>query len=231
MNSNIEQVATMSFFRFEGFANRRWAMQQMYESRARLKKLEGVQFFKLLGTGGKDGYSLRPDFGVYAIFIVWEDFGIAQRFKETGVFTDYLKHSTEYITFYLSPVSSRGSWSGFSEWRLNNPDPDIGQVCALTRAAIKVTYLKKFWSMVPQISKEHKQAEGKLFSKGVGAYPFFEQATFTIWQNKESMDNFARNNSHLEAIRITRERKGFREEMFTRFQPVLTEGRWQGFNA
>lgn len=230
MISENDQVATMSFFRFEGFVNRRWAMKQMYESRAKLRKIKGVQFFKLLGTGGKDGYSIMPDFGVYAVFVVWENFGIARRIKETDVFMDYHGHSMEHITFYLSPVSSRGSWSGFSNWRLNQPDPDILQICALTRAAIKFNYMPKFWGMVPQISKEHVEAKGKLFSKGVGEYPILEQATFTIWKNKEYMDNFARRNSHLEAIKVTRERKGFREEMFTRFQPFMTEGAWSGFN-
>lgn len=220
----------MSFFRFDGFSNRRWAMKQMYASRAKLRKIKGVQFFKLLGTGGKDGYSLMPDFGVYAVFVVWENFGIARSFKETDVFMDYHGHSMEHITFYLSPVSSRGSWSGFNDWRLNQPDPDILQICAITRAAIKFSYMPKFWSMVPHISKEHVEAEGKLFSKGVGEYPIFEQATFTIWKNKEYMDNFAHRNLHLEAIKVTRERKGFSEEMFTRFQPFMTEGEWSGFN-
>jgi spheroidene monooxygenase len=231
MISINDQVATMSFFRFEGFMNRRWAMNQMYESRAKLRKIEGVQFFKLLGTGSKDGYSLWPDFGVYAIFVVWETLGIAQNFKESAVFREYRKHCKEHITFYLSPVSSRGSWSGFSNWRLNQPDPAILQICALTRAAIKFSYMPKFWSMVSAISDEHKAAQGKLFSKGVGEYPFFEQATFTIWRDKQSMDNFARHNTHLQAIKITRERKGFSEEMFTRFQPVMTEGEWSGFDG
>lgn len=219
----------MSFFRLGGFSNRRWAMQQMYESRARMRKIGGLEFFKLLGTGGKDGYSLKPDFGVYAILAVWESFEKAHSFSSSAVFNDYRSHSREQITFYLSPVSTRGSWSGFSDWRVNEPDPEIKMICAITRAAIKLSYIPKFWSMVPAISNEHQQAGGKLFSKGVGEYPFFEQATFTIWKDMESMDHFARQNTHLKAIITTRQRKGFREEMFNRFQPILIEGSWNGF--
>jgi len=230
MISENDQVATMSFFRFEGFGNRKWAMQQMYEARTGMRKTEGVSFLKLLGTGGGAGYSLKPDFGVYAVFVVWDSYQDALRNQNSEVFENYRSHSSENITFYLSPVSVRGSWSGFSGWRLNQPDPSIQHVCALTRASIKFSYLPKFWSMVPKISKEHVAADGKLFSKGVGEYPVFEQATFTIWKNKEYMDKFARHNIHLKAIKLTREKKGFREEMFARFQVIHTDGSWNGFS-
>jgi spheroidene monooxygenase len=229
MITNMKQVATMSFFCFEGFSNRRWAMKQMYETRAKMKKLDGLQFFKLLGTGGKDGYSLWPDFGVYAVLAVWETHEKALSFKETVVFRNYLAHSKEQITFYLSPVSARGSWSGFKNWQVNPADPENPFICAITRAAIKLSYIPKFWSMVSGISDEHQKAEGVLFSKGVGEYPFFEQATFTIWKDIGSMNDFARRNLHLEAIKVTRERDGFSEEMFNRFQIVGVDGSWSGF--
>ena len=83
--------------------------------------------------------------------------------------------------------------------------------------------------MVPQISREHQNAEGIIFSKGIGEYPFIEQATFTVWESIGSMNNFARRNTHQSAIQVTREKKGFREEMFTRFQPVRFEGNWSNF--
>ena len=228
MISLDDQVATMTFFRFDGLVNRRWAMRQMYESRAKMRKAEGIEFFKILGTGGGQGYSLKPDFGVYAVLAVWKTYEKALAFRNSEVFTDYHKHSAEHITFYLSPVTTRGSWSGFSQWRLNKPDPEIKVICAITRAKIKFRYLPKFWSMVPAISREHQQAEGVLFSKGVGEYPFFEQATFTIWEDKPKMDAFARHNTHQHAIMVTREKKGFSEEMFNRFQPAKTEGTWFG---
>jgi spheroidene monooxygenase len=228
MISMIDQVATMTFFRFEGFNNRRWAMKQMYESRAKLRKNSGIEFFKILGTGGGKGYSLKPNFGVYAVLAVWRTYEEALDFSNTLVFRDYNKHSEEHITFYLSPVSTRGSWSGFNQWRLNKPDPEIKIICAITRAKIKFSYLPKFWSMVPDISREHQYATGVLFSKGIGEYPFFEQATFTIWEDKAKMDAFARKNTHQHAINVTRQKQGFSEEMFNRFQPVKIEGSWYG---
>ncbi|TVP49604.1 MAG: hypothetical protein EA341_09170 [Mongoliibacter sp.] len=31
-----------------------------------------LTFFKLLGTGGKNGFSSLPNFGIYVLFCVWE---------------------------------------------------------------------------------------------------------------------------------------------------------------
>lgn len=229
MTTQKNQTAAISFFRFDGFKNRKWAMQQMVEGRRKIKNSGGLMFYKFLGTGGGAGYSLMPDWGTYAILTVWETEAHASAFKNSPLFREYSEHSKEYLTIYLRPVSSRGSWSGFSDWRPAGYNAEIPFIAALTRATIKFSYLAKFWSMVPQISREHEQAEGILFSKGIGEYPFVEQATFTLWENMEYMNHFARRNTHQSAIKITRERKGFREQMFTRFQPVGFEGNWSNF--
>ncbi|MFZ5430108.1 MAG: spheroidene monooxygenase [Bacteroidota bacterium] len=229
MKAKENQVAAIFFFRFDGFNNRRWAMKQMYEGYRKIKNSDGLMFRKFLGTGGGKGYSLMPDWGTYALLTVWVSEIHASAFKESPLFREYLNHSYEHLVIYLRPVSSRGAWSGFSDWRISAYDNEWPFIAALTRATIKFSYLRKFWSMVPQISREHQAAEGIIFSKGIGAYPFFEQATFTIWESIEHMNHFARRNTHQSAIKVTRERKGFREEMFTRFQPIRFEGNWSGF--
>jgi heme-degrading monooxygenase HmoA len=228
MITQEKQVAAISFFRFEGFNNRRWAMKQMYEGRRKIRNSVGLMFYKFLGTGGGKGYSLIPDWGTYALLTVWESDAHASAFRDSPLFREYLDHSYEHLVIYLQPVSSRGSWSGFSDWRINGYRNELPYIAALTRATIKLSYLRKFWSMVPRISREHQEAEGVIFSKGIGAYPFFEQATFTIWESMEHMNLFARRNTHQSAIKVTRQRKGFREEMFTRFQPIKFEGNWSG---
>ena len=88
----------------------------------------------------------------------------------------------------------------------------------------------KFWSMVPGSSAAHDVADGLIFSKGIGEVPLLEQATFTIWVNTQSMVNFAYKSFHAEAVKITRKRNGFNEEMFTRLKPFLAVGSWNGIN-
>jgi spheroidene monooxygenase len=69
-----------------------------------------------------------------------------------------------------------------------------------------------------------------IFSQGVGEIPFLEQATFTIWEDKKSMEEFAFGTFHGNAIEKVRSVNGFKEQMFTRFQPVAAFGTWGGKN-
>ena len=125
---------------------------------------------------------------------------------------------------YLRPVSSRGAWSGFSNWELSDPDPNNKLVVALTRATIKPSFLYNFWKMVPRVSREHHQYKGLIFTKGISEVPILEQATFSVWESVKDMEDFAYRTFHNEAVFKTRKADGFKEEMFTRFQPVATSG-------
>jgi hypothetical protein len=42
------------------------------------------------------------------------------------------------------------------------------------------------------------------------------------------MKNFAYRSAHAEVIRMTRKHQGFREEMYTRMEPIETKGTWKG---
>ncbi|MEL0202237.1 MAG: hypothetical protein VW892_06300, partial [Flavobacteriaceae bacterium] len=55
---------SLTFFYFS--KNYFWAFRQMGVGYRQLKDVTGLRFKKLLGTGGGDGFSLRPDFRTYA---------------------------------------------------------------------------------------------------------------------------------------------------------------------
>jgi len=220
------QTVAMSFFRYRGI-QKIWGMLQMLGVRAPVRAMKGLQFFKPFGTGSGAGYSVWPDFNVYGLLTVWENEEYAEEFLNSGLYGRFTDHSAEQYTILLKPISSRGSWSGFSQWEFSEPLP-TPLICALTRATLRFHFLFRFWRLVPGVSRDHEIHQGILFSRGVGEIPIFEQATFTIWENKEYMERFAYHSRHLDAIRKTREQKGFREEMFTRLQPFRTAGRWNG---
>ncbi len=220
------QTVTISFFRYRGW-HKIWGMQQMYGARAPMRKMTGLKFYKPLGSGSGVGYSLWPDWSVYGMLAVWENEQCAEDYLRSKLFSAYTAHSTEQYTVFLKPLSSRGAWSGFSGWEFSDPNPESQLMAALTRATLKRRFLFKFWSMVPGVSDEHKDAHGLIFTKGIGEIPLMEQATFSIWENKELMEAFAYQKFHLEAIQVTRQRNGFVEEMFTRLKPYRTVGKWK----
>lgn len=203
-------------------------MQQMYGARAPMRKMEGLKFYKPLGSGSGLGYSLWPDWSVYGMLAVWQDEKAAQKYMNSKLFKTYTAHSTEQYTIFLKPLSSRGSWSGFSGWEFSDPNPESELIAALTRATLKSHYLIKFWSQVPRISAEHHNFRGLIFTKGIGEIPLMEQATFSIWQNVKDMEDFAYRTFHKDAIIETRKRDGFDEEMFTRLKPYRSVGKWRG---
>ena len=227
MDTETSQTVTVSFFRYCGF-QKFWGMMQMAASRSPMRKMNGLQFFKPVGTGSGIGYSIRPDFSVYGMLAVWESERDAENFLASGYFRRFIAHSSEQYTVFLKPLGSKGSWSGFNQWRFSSPSAESHLIAALTRATVRIRFLVKFWSMVPRVSREHEGFRGLIFTKGIGEYPLFEQATFTIWENKECMNEFAWNTFHATAIRETRKRKGFKEEMFTRLQPFRSAGTWKG---
>jgi spheroidene monooxygenase len=223
-----KQIVTISFFRYEGFSNKRWGMGQMYRVREPMRRMAGVQFFKPLGTGSGLGYSIIPNLSLFGLLVVWESREAADRFMEGPLFGSFKSHSAEQYTIFLKPLSSRGSWSGFSDWSFHEHPGDTPLIAALTRATIKTRFLYGFWRMVARTSREHSQSKGLIFSQGIGEIPFFEQATFTVWEDFESMRQFAFESFHGEAIAKTRKNNGFREEMFTRLLPYDTRGTWLG---
>lgn len=227
---NNTQTVTMSFFRYEGRKNKTWGMSQMQLSRKPMKAMEGLLFFKPLGTGGGTGYSIWPDFGVYGLLAVWENYEQALNWRKSDFFKTFETKSKENYTIFMSPLSSRGSWSGFSNWETSDQKENTPLICIITRATIRKRFMFKFWSMVPGLSAAHDVADGLIFSKGIGEVPLLEQATFTIWENTQSMINFAYKSFHAEAVQITRKRNGFNEEMFTRLKPFLAVGSWKGIN-
>ena len=224
------QTTTISFFRYSGFSNRLWGMRMMRDVRKPLRNHSGVTFFKPLGTGGGAGYSLKPDFSVYGLLVVWDSEELATEFLESALYQSFIAHSTEQYTLFLQAVRSKGSWSGFHKWRFAASDAPLEPVAALTRATLKPGFLIPFWRMTPRVSREHENYKGLLFSKGVGEIPFLEQATFTVWESVADMESFAFRTFHGDAVRLTRERDGFSEQMFTRFRVLKTYGKWNGVN-
>jgi spheroidene monooxygenase len=224
-----EQLACFTFFRYKG-KNKKWGLSQMFKSREILDNLENLSFYKLVGLGGGKGYSLKTNFDSYGIFTVWDHPQHADHFFKSQTFKEYLDRSLEHFTIIMRPITSRGSWSGFKGWKLTKMDPDNQLICVLTRATVKVRFIYPFFSMIAKVMKDHYNFPGLLFSKGFSEIPLREQATFSIWENVEQMKKFAYNSFHAIAIKITRKRKGFKEDMYTRFQPVATIGSWKGEN-
>lgn len=222
-------LTTLSLFGYHG-SRRFWALAQMGLAWRRLRRVPGLRFWKLLGSGRGSGFSIHPDWSRYGLLAVWDSPAAAQAFLDRApLMQRFREHSSEVWTVYLQPVLAHGAWSGGNPFRIDAPDEDVGPVAVLTRATLRLSRAGTFWKAVPAASVALEQAPGLLASIGVGEMPLLRQATFSFWRSVEDLKAYAyRNPAHAEVIRRTRAEGWYREELFARFRPLATRGTWNG---
>lgn len=225
-----KQIITFTLFRFEG-KQAFWIFKQMSKSIKNFKKVKGLEFFKLMGSGGKNGFSKMLNVNVYALLGVWESEAAATAyFEDSAHFLEFKSRAKERWTIYMVTSKAHGKWSGINPFQSIQPYQS-GPIAVITRARIKFRFLRKFWSYVPSVSKNLDDRDGSIFSIGIGEYPWLMQATFSLWEDQESMHNYAYHSKlHREVIQKTRTLGWYSEELFANFVPYKTIGSWEGEN-
>lgn len=223
------QTVSLSFHRFPGPGARLWAFGQMLFARASLRRVPGLGFWKLLGSGTGEGFTPLPDTAVYAILAAWPDRETAERqLAAAPVFRRYRARASESWTVFLRPISARGAWSGRTPF-VAGPARGAGPLAALTRASVRLGNLPAFWARVPAISRRIGADPAVLFKIGIGEVPWLHQVTFSIWPDEARMAAFARREGpHARAIGAARAGGWFSEELYARFQVVGEAGSWAG---
>ena len=217
----MRQVVYLHFFSYS--KHRFWAFTQMQLAHAGLQQCKGLKFYKMLGTGAGAGFSLRPDFSTYALLTVWDTEQCKLKaFDKAAILQAFFDRSAEQRIYSLRPIHTYGNWSGQSPFKVQKPlgNKPIG---VITRATLNPNRLLDFWRHVPQASRAIKQAKGVGFFKGIGEWPFVQQATFSVWESAEAIRTFAYvSQAHASIVKKTRQRKWYKEDMFNRFE-VLSE--------
>lgn len=201
-----------------------------------------VSFWKLLGCGKNGTFDIHPD---------WRQWGILTVIREsTVVSVDAVAQKTitnkllygafinnwwkffncETYTITLEPIEGHGKWDGKEVFgKLPRQTDFQGSVAILTRATIRLTRLKNFWKHVDEVAVQMNTADGFITSVGIGEIPWIKQATFSVWESKEHMKNFAYNmKEHTEVIQKTRVEKWYSEDMFVRFKVLNSYGSLHG---
>ncbi|NJB86485.1 hypothetical protein GGR26_002253 [Lewinella marina] len=204
----------------------------MQLAQPRLAKVSGLSFSRLMGSGGGNGFSLWPNFGVFALVGHWHDREAADAFfRNDGWYAEVVGHSDRRISFFLEATMAHGAWGGGNPFtpRPEEYDP-AAPVAVITRATIHPSKLPDFWRYVPATSRSVQDYPARLLSVGIGEYPVFMQATFSVWSSGRAMTEFAyAGDHHRRVVALTRERGWYREELFSRFRILETRGEWPGF--
>jgi heme-degrading monooxygenase HmoA len=181
-------------------------------------------FFKLMGCGKNGTFDKTPDLQQWAIMASHNDIK-ENNFDIKKLYGSFI---AKWISFFncqttihlLEPIESHGFWDGKKTFGNLPAKSDYeGKIAVLTRATIRLSKLKFFWQNVAPVAAMMLTAKGFITSYGVGEIPWIKQATFSIWESKAAMKDFAYNSAtHAEVIKKTRQQKWYSEDMFTRFK-------------
>ena len=196
-----------------------------------LRRQKNLTFWKLLGSGSGQGFTPKPNWGVYAILCVWNDEQAAQTaIANTALFRWYGAWSNEQFSVFLTPISARGKWSGQSPFTISDVTLN-GPIAVLTRATLRTRAIFGFWGLEPPISAAIAKNNDIVFKIGLGEKPFAQQMTFSIWPDLAPMQSFARDiGAHATAIKQVRSKNMFAEELYARFRITHSFGTWGGDN-
>jgi hypothetical protein len=182
-----------------------------------------IKFFKLMGSGKNGSFDIHPDLNQWALL-----FTAGNRYvKAPAFFYAYWKFfHCDIKEFLLQPISGHGLWDKQKVFGdLPRQTDHNGVIAVLTRATIRLDRLKNFWRNVDSVASKMRGAKGLIISYGIGEMPWVKQATFSIWEDKNAMKDFAYNiQQHVDVIQRTRAEAWYKEEMFVRFRILDVKG-------
>ena len=206
------------------------ALGHMGFDRRPLRRLPGATFVKLLGTGSGRTFTPRDaDPHHWGVLACWRDADGPERYEASNSHRSWSHISHEQARILMRPLASRGTWAG----RTPFGDPIAhrwdGPVAAVTRARIKPSQWRTFWSAVPPVSGDLSVVEGMRLALGIGEAPVGLQGTFSIWDSGAALTEFAhRRSPHVEVMRRTHDVRWYAEELFARFALLDVRGTYDG---
>jgi hypothetical protein len=206
------------------------AVARMAIDRPRVRRVPGLRFAKLLGTGDGRTFTVRDsDPEHWALMCTWDATEAADRFESSPTIRGWGRLAHERLQVRMRPLASRGQWSGATPFGDPQPWPHHGAVAAVTRARLSWRRARTFWRAVPPVAAALGSAPGLRLAFGIGEAPVGLQGTFSLWSGAGELTAFAYERAaHVEAIRRTAEVGWYREELFARFAVVSVSGRYRG---
>ena len=196
----------------------------MASNKIQLKRLSGVTFIKLLGTGKGESFTPKDaDPFRWGMLLTINENQI-DALDKSFVVKSWRKICTSEYRVILKPISSHGLWSGKQPFSLDKFEWN-GKIAAVTRARIVWRKNIMFWRAVPPVTESLHQSPGLLKAIGIGEAPLGLQGTFSVWKDAASLRDFAyKGRAHSEAIQATSANRWYSEELFARFAVIEERG-------
>lgn len=221
----MPQTTVISFFEYKGAKHKWHALGRMGRPPLLEQTIKGLSFWKALGSGSGNGFSIWPDFSTFGLLTVFTSEEDANYFLNSNVMSHYTATCSRFSHILMHSIKAHGQWSKQEPFSPTVKYNENKPIAVITRATIKPKLAYKFWRYVPSVSKSMNGHEGLIFSKGIGEWPILMQATFSLWNTGNAMMAYAyQNNKHADMVKKTRELGWYSEELFSRFHPFEVRG-------
>lgn len=207
------------------------SLRRLATERSALRRVQGVTFVRVLGTGrGADtGPSVDPR--RTAVLLVWTGAEAYGRFVDHHGDAASWRGAAESWHCLMRPLRHRGSWGGVDPLAAAaDGDVDVdGPVVVLTRASIRTSAVPAFVRTGRRHRHTAAAAPGCLAVAGIGDVPFLRLGTCSVWSTTEAACAYAADAAaHGDAAAAARRAGWFTEELFAWFAPVASAGTWDG---
>ena len=221
----MPQTAVISIFKYKGVRNKWHALGRMGRPPLVHRDIPGLSFWKPLGSGSGNGFSIWPDFSTFGLLTVFNSEVEAQDFIDSDIMKSYTETCFKHSHVLMHTVKAHGQWSKQEPFKSGVSFDKSKPLAVITRATIKPKLAFKFWRHVPSVSKSMDGHAGLIYSKGIGEWPLLMQATFSLWKTGDAMMAYAyHNKKHADMVKKTRELGWYSEELFSRFHPFEIQG-------
>jgi hypothetical protein len=204
-------------------------LPRLATDRVRMPRVDGLVFWRLLGTGRGDDTGPGADLRRTALFAVWEDERALDRFLDAHPVAGRWGDAAEAWNVRLRSLGGHGRWRGVDVLDGMATGSGAGRVAVLTRAGVRARAWREFGRAGREVDDELHTAAGLIDVVGIGEAPVGRLATFSLWESLADARRFAYTMPrHREVIDQTRRGDWYAEELFARFEPFGSTGRWDG---
>ena len=196
--------------------------------RGRLRSVDGLAFWRLLGTGRGADTARSVDLRRSALFAVWEGEEHLDAFLRRSEVALRWRDADESWHVRLRSLGGHGSWRGADVLAGLVGGRADGPLAVVTRADVRTAAWWRFDRAGPAVSRQLVAAPGLLRAVGIGEAPVGRLATFSLWRDVAAMRTFATSPPHADVVRRTRRERWYGEELFARFEPFGSSGSWDG---
>ncbi len=205
------------------------ALVRLGLDRPRLARVDGLHFWRLMGTGRSSDTGPGADLRRTALFALWDDEAALDQFLADHPIPRRWDGAGEAWHVRLRALGGHGRWRGVDPLDGMERGQRDRAVAVITRADVRLRSSRAFGRAGREVDTELHAAGGLIDVVGIGEAPIGRLATFSLWESMADLREFAyRMPRHQQVIQETRDGDWYAEELFARFEPYGSAGTWNG---